>query len=100
MERSHTELVERLAPIIGVVRYVQHHPIVPEAAEEMSHGRGLQDPFDAVAEIAIENFEALERGNLDPATAEAQVPLTADELKFIHLSRSAILFTHAKIVIA
>lgn len=96
----HAELVKRLAKKIGVVRYVQHHAMVPEAAIAMSQGRGLQEPFDGVAEISFESFDALERGNLDPAAAQAQAELTADELKFIDLSRSAILFTQAKPVIA
>lgn len=95
----HAALVQRLAAQIGVVRYVQHHAMIPEAAQAMSAARGLQEPFDGVAEICFESVAALERGNLDPAAAAAQALLTADEQHFIDLSRSAILFTQAKPVI-
>ncbi|WP_068073598.1 EthD domain-containing protein [Novosphingobium lentum] len=95
----HADLVKRVAPAIGVIRYVQHHAIAPEAAVAMQAMRGLQAPFDGVAEIGFESFEALERGNLDPAAAAAQAELAQDEAKFIDLARSAILFTQAKKVI-
>jgi len=95
----HADLVKRLAPRTGVVRYVQHHAIAPEAARVMQGMRGLEEPFDGVAEIGFESLEALERGNIDPSTAEAQALLAEDERKFIDFSRSAILFTEARPVI-
>jgi hypothetical protein len=89
----HATLVKELAPQIGVVRYVQHHAVMPEVALAMRAMRGLDAPFDGVAAISFESADALERGNTDPAAAAAQARLAEDESNFIDLARSSILFT-------
>ena len=96
---THAALVRRLAPQIGVIRYVQHHAIAPDAALQMRQMRGTSESFDGVAEIGFESFEALAKGNLDPAAAEAQVLLAEDEARFIDTPRSSILFTESRQVI-
>lgn len=96
----HAELVKRLAPKLGVLRYIQHHALAPEAARVMQGMRGLEEPFDGVAEICFESMEALQKGNLDPSVADAQAELAGDEAKFIDFARSSILFTEAKAVIS
>jgi EthD domain len=95
----HAALVKELAPQIGVIRYVQHHAVLPDVALAMQAMRGLAEPFDGVAAISFESAEALERGNTDPAAAAAQARLAEDEAKFIDLARSSILFTNPLAVI-
>lgn len=95
----HAELVRSLADRLGIVRYVQNHAMIPEAAAQMSAMRGSGQPFDGVAAIGFPNPEALARGNTDPAAAEAQALLAQDEARFIDIPRSVILFTSAHEVI-
>lgn len=65
----------------------------------MQSQRGLEEPFDGIAEITFESFETLKKGNIDPSAAVSQALLSEDETRFIDLSRSAILFTQANEVI-
>jgi hypothetical protein len=95
----HAELVKSIAASIGVIHYVQHHSIAPEAARQMIAARGLEEPFDGIAEIGFESFESLLRGNLDPNAAAIQARLAEDEAKFIDFKRSTVLFSQANQVI-
>lgn len=95
----HAALVSSHAQELGIVRYVQHHGVAAEAALAMQVARGLQDPFDGIAEICFESFEALERANLSADAAAAQATLALDEDRFIDRARSSIVFTESKPVI-
>jgi len=97
---DHAKLVSSLADCLGIARYVQNHGAIPDIAAQMQAMRGTAEPFDGVAAISFNSVEDLARGNTDPAAAEAQTLLTADEAKFIDLPRSVILFTVANEVIA
>lgn len=95
----HAELVRNHAERLSIVRYVQHHGVAPEAALAMQSARGLDDPFDGIAEITFESFEALERANLSPEAAQAQATLANDEDQFIDRARSSIIFAQSRPVI-
>lgn len=94
----HADLVRRLAPQLSIISYVQHAAVGPEAALMMQQMRGTDTPFDGVAEISFPNFEALQRGNVDPSAAEAQRLLAEDELRFIDIPRSVVFFTQARVI--
>ena len=67
----HATLVKSLAPQLGIVRYVQHHAMIPQAAAAMQAARGTAAPFDGVAAISFASADDLTRGNVDPASADA-----------------------------
>jgi hypothetical protein len=96
----HAELVRALAERLGIVRYVQNHAALPEAAAQMQGMRGSAEPFDGVAAISFAGPEALARGNIDATAADAQRLLADDEAQFIDIARSVILFTTTHEVIA
>ena len=96
----HAALVRSLAPQLGIVRYIQHHAVLPEVAAAMQAARGTTAPFDGVAAISFASADDLARGNVDPASAEAQRVLAEDEAKFIEIAGSSIFFTAAHEVIA
>ncbi|MGE5722477.1 MAG: EthD domain-containing protein [Hyphomicrobiales bacterium] len=96
----HATLVKSLAPRLGIVRYVQHHAVIPEVAAAMRTARGTAAPFDGIAAISFASADDLARGNLDPASADAQRVLAEDEAKFIDFAGSSIVFTTAHEVIA
>lgn len=96
----HAMLVKSLAPQLGIVRYVQHHAVIPEVAAAMQVARGTADPFDGVAAISFASADDLARGNVDPASADAQRLLAEDEANFIDFAGSSIFFTQAHEVVA
>lgn len=95
----HAALVASLAPKLGIVRYLQHHAVLPDVAAAMQAARGTTAPFDGVAAISFASAAELARGNVDPASADAQRLLAEDEAKFIDIAESSIFFTEAHEVI-
>jgi hypothetical protein len=91
----HAALVASLADRLGIVGYIQHHAVLPEAALAMQGMRGTEAPYDGVAAISFASAEDLERGNVDPAAADAQRLLAEDEARFIDFANSSIFFTSA-----
>lgn len=89
----HADLVARLGPQLGVIKYVQHHAVQPEATELARQGRGLAEPFDGIAAITFTDWASVELGNLSPESAAAHAELAADEARFIDQSRSSMIFT-------
>jgi hypothetical protein len=96
----HARLVCSHSAKLGIVRYVQHHGVSQEAALAMQAARGLQTPFDGIAEICFQDFDSLERANLSPQAAAAQAALAEDEDRFIDRLRSSIVLARAKTIIA
>ena len=90
---SHASLVKALAPKLGIVRYIQHHAVIADVAAAMQEARGTTAPFDGVAAISFASADDLARGNVDPASADAQRLLAEDEAKFIDIAESSIFFT-------
>lgn len=97
---THADLVKSLADRLGIVRYVQHHAEIPEVAAQMAAMRGTGQPFDGVAAISFASADDLARGNTDPAAADAQALLAADEAQFIDIANSVIFFTSAHEVVS
>jgi len=95
----HAALVVSLASKLGIVRYHQHHGVLPDVAAAMQAARGTAAPFDGVAAISFASAADLARGNVDPASADAQRLLAEDEAKFINIAESSMFFTEAHEVI-
>jgi len=84
---------------LGVKRYVQVLPMETDARKLVIGPRaGQVEPFDGVAELWVENIEALER---DWSTEKAKEYLEIffkDEQNFIDWTRSTILVSNENIV--
>ena len=90
---THGPLVAAQAGALRLRKYVQSHPIDPEASEAMRAVRGMRGPADGLTEVwwdSIEDFQAAY------ATPEGQASgriLAEDEAKFIDFQRSAVFLT-------
>jgi len=84
---------------LGVKRYVQVLPMETDARKLVIGPRtGLVEPFDGVAELWVENIEAIER---DWSTEKAKEYLGIffkDEQNFIDWTRSTILVSNENVV--
>src|SRR4051794_33866529 len=79
---EHAALVRRHAEVMGVTRYVQAHPFAPEIDSELRAPRGLDEPYDGVAEIYFESLESMAAANTRPGSEEITRELAADEDRF------------------
>lgn len=96
---EHAALVRRHAPILGILRYVQCHATAHEANAELRVNRKLLEPYDGVAEIYFESFEALAKANLSEQARDAQDELVADEDRFLDRARSSLFIASENVVI-
>jgi uncharacterized protein (TIGR02118 family) len=87
-QEQHGPLVARLAPAMGMIRYVQSRPVPGRTNELIRQSRGSPDPFDGVAEIYFESMATLRAATSTAEGAEAEATLRADEANFIDLARS------------
>jgi uncharacterized protein (TIGR02118 family) len=85
---QHGPLVARLAPVLGIRRYVQARPVRGRTNEVIGITRGSPEPFDGVAEIYFDNMEALRATTATKEAKDAEQKLRIDEAKFINLSQS------------
>jgi hypothetical protein len=84
--------VRRLAPALGVKRYVQVHTVTSAFSEAMSRHRGAPEDFDGVAELWWESVDDFARAGTTKEGRDAGRQLLEDEKRFIDLSRSPIWF--------
>jgi len=89
---SHGPLVRRLAPALGVKRYVQVHTVTSAFSEAMSRHRGAPEDFDGVAELWWDSVDDFARAGTTKEGRAAGRQLLEDEKRFIDLSRSPIWF--------
>ena len=87
---THAPLVEKHAPVLGFVRYVQLHSRHTQLGEGIRASRGAPEPFDGIAEIWFESEAAFAEAMQRPGAAEAGRELLEDERRFIDLERSPI----------
>jgi len=85
-------LSRRLAPVLGVKRYVQVHTVTSAFSEAMSRHRGAPEDFDGVAELWWESVDDFARAGTTKEGRDAGRQLLEDEKRFIDLSRSPIWF--------
>lgn len=96
----HAPLVQSVAPVLGIVRYVQSHVISQPDLQNILIARGITQPYDGVAELWWKGVdEMLARGATDQGTAALQ-SLYEDEQRFIDLARSEMLFAEELEVIS
>jgi uncharacterized protein (TIGR02118 family) len=89
---SHGPLVRKLAPALGLKRYVQVHTVRSAFSEALRAHRGAPDDFDGVAELWWESVDAFARAGSTREGREAGRQLLEDEKRFIDLPHSPIWF--------
>ena len=89
---SHGPLVRKLAPALGVKRYVQVHTVTSAFSEAMRRHRGAPEDFDGVAELWWDSLETFARAGATKEGRDAGRQLLEDERRFIDLARSPIWF--------
>ncbi len=85
----HAPLVQRNASILGIRKYVQVRTIDEPWLHDGLRARngGSPEPYDGIAQVWVDDLEALRR----PSSAEgraAAAELLADERRFLDLPRS------------
>jgi uncharacterized protein (TIGR02118 family) len=96
---EHAVLVKRIAPLLGVVRYVQSHATAQEVNGALRESRNLLEPYDGIAEIYFDDLESMEKAHLAPAAEAAQRELTEDEDKFLDRKRCCLFVTEEHLII-
>lgn len=91
---SHRALVEALAPAMGHRIYDQLHPTGDGSTVQAieAFGGSQTDPFDGVARLCYRSQWTLIRRLIDPRLHIANVRLVRDELGFVELGASALVF--------
>ena len=102
---THAPLVAKHKETLGIRRYVQCHARPSEADIPMRAARAgsieaAPEPYDGVAELWFDSFEALAAMGDHPDAAAAGRELLEDEAKFIDLANSPLWFGEENIVIA
>jgi len=95
---SHGPLVRRLAPALGVKRYVQVHTVTSAFSEAMSRHRGAPEDFDGVAELWWEDEAAFRASGRTPEGREAGRLLLEDEARFIDLANSPLWLNREQVI--
>jgi uncharacterized protein (TIGR02118 family) len=93
---EHGPLVASHARRLGILRYVQVHTIHDDPINEgMARSRGGMEPvYDGVAEVWVENREALVAALATDAGQRAAAELVEDEARFIDLPHSPLWLAH------
>lgn len=96
---EHADLVTRIAPVMGIKRYIQS-PLFPAPMNEIIQQlHGACDAYDGVAELWWDDIDAFIEAVGSPEGMEAEAELRDDEANFIDLAASCIFFTEERTVL-
>lgn len=96
---DHARMVSRLAPILGIHRYVQSLNVNSELVAQMAASRGWSGTFDGIAEIYWPSEEALAAAVSSIEGQAAFAELGADEARFCDPSTVIALLIEENVVI-
>jgi len=91
---SHGPLVAKHSTTMRIRRYVQTHRLDDPFNDAVRERRGLEVPYDGVADLWWDNQEELAAAAANPAYEEAAEELLEDEKRFIDFSKSSIWFAY------
>lgn len=94
----HGPLVAAQAKALGLRKYVQSHPVDPEASEAMRAVRGMRAAVDGVTEVWWDSLDAFQAAYATPEGAEAGRILAEDEATFIDFARSSVTLTEEHLI--
>jgi uncharacterized protein (TIGR02118 family) len=89
---NHGPLVAKHSTAMAIRRYVQVHTLDDPMNQAIRESRGLQDPYDGVAELWWDNKEEAFEASATPEGQAAASELLEDERQFIDFSRSSLWF--------
>jgi uncharacterized protein (TIGR02118 family) len=95
---QHGPLVAAQAGPLKLRKYVQSHPVEPEASEAMRAVRGMRGPADGLTEVWWDSLEDFQSVYGTPQGAEAGRILAEDEAKFIDFEKSAVFLTEEHLI--
>ncbi len=88
----HGPLVRRLAPVLGIQRYVQMHTIDGILGEALRASRGGPEAYDGIAELSWESEEQMIGLMASEEAQRASQELLEDEQRFVDHARSPLWF--------
>lgn len=97
---THAPLVQKHQKVLRIVRYVQFHGDLSDLSDRLGVFRNAPEPFDGIAEIWYESYEALESLGKDPEARKASRELLEDERRFVDLSQSPIWAGVEKVIVS
>ena len=85
--------------VLGVKRYVQVLPLETDARDDVIGPRtGLEAPYDGIAELWVDDIEAIKRDFSTEKAKEYIEIFFKDEQNFIDWERSTILVSNERVV--
>jgi uncharacterized protein (TIGR02118 family) len=95
----HGPLVKKLAPRLGIVRYVQSDTQIGAGLDLPAKIRGCDtEPYDGFAELWWESVETMMATSTDPTAREGGRLLIEDEKLFLDLPRCALMFVDERTI--
>jgi uncharacterized protein (TIGR02118 family) len=95
---KHGPLVAAQAKALKLRKYVQSHPVDPEASEAMRAVRGMRGPVDGLTEVWWDSLEDFQSAYATPEGQAAGRILADDEAKFIDFPKSAVFLTEEHLI--
>lgn len=95
---KHGPLVAAQAKALKLRKYVQSHPVDPEASEGMRAVRGMRGPADGLTEVWWDSLEDFQSAYETPEGRESGRILAEDEAKFIDFEKSAVFLTEEHLI--
>lgn len=96
---NHAALVQDRIEALGMRRYVQLHSLPDELSAPLNARRGGPEPFDGIAEVWFDSYDAMVAAGSTPEGRKANRDLLEDERNFIDLSRSPIWISEEHVII-
>ena len=96
---QHGPLVRSHSEALNIRRYVQSHTTFVEAGEQIAAARGMQRGYDGIAELWLDDLEAIQSSTNSEAGRAANIALLKDEARFIDLEASTIFLTEEHTII-
>ena len=92
-QHSHAPLFMRFADSYGTKKYLQDHTIDTPLNDAIRASRGMEEPYDGIAEVWFESEEALMEAMGSPEGQELSAKLLADEANFLDHARCTAFIT-------
>jgi uncharacterized protein (TIGR02118 family) len=96
---THAPLVKKHSAALRIVRYVQTHTLLGDAADTLRASRGGPPGYDGVAELWWQGEADMLQAVATPAGAEAGAMLLEDERRFIDLPNSPLFWAREREII-
>jgi uncharacterized protein (TIGR02118 family) len=97
--QRHGPLVQELAPLLRIRRYVQLHTLQHQVNAVLRQGRGGPEEFDGIALLTWDSVDDLIAASTTHKGREAGRRLVEDERRFIDLARSPLWINEEHVIL-